>query len=243
MLCLALGLVYAQDTAMHTCPKPSVEGGLSSIVEGMLREGSMPVGDILDVGANTGEMTCLYACVSPLRVVHAIDPSHDLIQKLHCTGSNNIKKVAMTLGRSSINKKPLVDTIDHVLADRRMGFMHLDVEGSELDVLIGGNRVIARDRPLFSVEVHYRERQKLFRGVNALLNHIAALNYSAYVVHEVCGWGTDCRNVLCFPNEKLHTLAYSPIIDISIRSGILVKINTDRQYGSLHITSTSSSLL
>lgn len=211
---MSLFLLSVLHTA-HLCPKPRVEGIFSSIVESMLKEQSMPKGDILDVGANTGEMTCLYACASPTQTIYAIDPSYREIRNLNCEPYKNIKKKVMTLSRSGAN------TIDQVFKETKMGFLHMDVEGNELDLLIGGNNVISRDRPVFSVEVHYM-RQEGTR-IDSLSDHIKHLNYTSYVIHEVCGHGMDCRNILCLPDELLHELAYVPILDVAIRSGIMVE--------------------
>ena len=56
--------------------------------------------------------------------------------------------------------------------DRRLGFAHLDVEGAELDVLRGGALTFAKDRPIFSVEVHVAENATFTRE---LLTHTQSL--------------------------------------------------------------------
>ena len=49
---LSVALSSAQHEHANLCRKPPRESTFNSIVEGLLREGSMPPGDVLDVGAN-----------------------------------------------------------------------------------------------------------------------------------------------------------------------------------------------
>ena len=43
----------------------------SSIMRGLLVEGNVPAGSLVDAGANTGNKACHYAAAAPERVVHA----------------------------------------------------------------------------------------------------------------------------------------------------------------------------
>ena len=83
-------------------------------------------------------------------------------------------------------------------AFERLAFGHFDVEGAEVDLLKGATRVIMRDRPIFTIEtgsasVTYSNALKVLTGIN----------YTGYVVKEQCGVFRSCRNVLCFPVERL----------------------------------------
>ena len=81
-------------------------------------------------------------------------------------------------------------------AGERFAFGLLDMEGSEADALRGAEATIRRDRPVFSVEVGTG------RPANETLPTIHALDYRTFVVEEACGIPM-CRNVLCFPSERL----------------------------------------
>jgi len=75
------------------------------------------------------------------------------------------------------------------------------VEGAELDVLRGGRRVFARDRPLFTTEVHVLLNRSF---TLELVRHIEGLGYTPLLVHnESCGQRTDCRNLVNVPTERL----------------------------------------
>ena len=57
---------------------------------------------------------------------------------------------------------------------------------------------LRQDRPVFTVEVGDR------RNANSkLLAIIASLGYRTYLVNEQCGYNLDCRNLICFPLERL----------------------------------------
>eukprot|EP00308_Calcidiscus_leptoporus_P020243 CAMPEP_0119387502 /NCGR_PEP_ID=MMETSP1334-20130426/100946_1 /TAXON_ID=127549 /ORGANISM="Calcidiscus leptoporus, Strain RCC1130" /LENGTH=50 /DNA_ID=CAMNT_0007409259 /DNA_START=35 /DNA_END=183 /DNA_ORIENTATION=+ len=45
-----------------------------------------------------------------------------------------------------------------------------------------------------------------------------------YVVNEVCGFPTTCRNVLCVPHELVAGLHNSPILDLAVRSGAMTRV-------------------
>ena len=79
----------------------------------------------------------------------------------------------------------------------RLAFGHFDVEGGELDLLAGAQRVIKRDRPVFTIEVGSGGAK--FEVAHKLLSE---MGYLAYTVPEQCGTPKGCRNVLCIPKER-----------------------------------------
>lgn len=66
----------------------------------------------------------------------------------------------------------------------RLGFAHIDVEGSELSVLRGMEKQIRKDKPLFTVEVHVHFKPEFTRDLVAF---IEGLGYDAHLVEESCG--------------------------------------------------------
>merc|ERR1712194_977035 len=67
--------------------------------------------------------------------------------------------------------------------EERLAFAHFDVEGAELDLLMGADMVIQRDQPVFTVEVDVNDRPTLRR----MLEKVEILGYQARIVPEVCG--------------------------------------------------------
>lgn len=54
-----------------------------------------------------------------------------------------------------------VVTIDHVVGDEKVGFIKMDIEGSEFDALHGAESVIVRDKPLLAISVYHRQGDML----------------------------------------------------------------------------------
>lgn len=67
-----------------------------------------------------------------------------------------------------------VVTLDHTISDQ-VAFIKLDVEGFELDALIGARQTIQRDKPLCAISV-YRKRGDL----------LAIMQYLSQIVPEYC---------------------------------------------------------
>lgn len=130
-----------------------------------------------------------------------------------------------------------VETLDNLFLlhwKSKPAFLHIDVEGYELDVLRGGTKVIAMYHPVFSVEAH------VLTGSFAveLLSFVESLGYSVYMINEVCGVSQDCRNFLCFPHSLINSLKASPNIipalDIAIRTGQMTQVTS----ANLHVKFT-----
>lgn len=91
-------------------------------------------------------------------------------------------------------------TLDARFRQETLAFLHLDVEGAELDVLRGGAAVLARDAPLLSTEVHVFDNVSYTRE---LLQFTHTLGFDAYMIDEDCGTRLDCRNILHVPRATV----------------------------------------
>ena len=115
-----------------------------------------------------------------------------------------------------------VRTIDSLVEEWNspLGFAHLDLEGMEALAVLGMRSTLARDRPVFSMELaaHHPAAETLLRLVQSL-------SYTSYVVQEQCGMRFDCRNVINFPNEHLHNLLDSPTLDLAARYSVIAFVN------------------
>ena len=78
----ALGAAHAQLSGKLLCPKPLAETLLTSIIGGLLLEGRIPPGNVINAGANEGAYACWYAQLAPERLVHAIDPDLGHIENM-----------------------------------------------------------------------------------------------------------------------------------------------------------------
>tara|TARA_B100000683_G_scaffold166601_1_gene160518 strand:+ start:1097 stop:1801 length:705 start_codon:yes stop_codon:yes gene_type:complete len=89
-----------------------------------------------------------------------------------------------------------IHTIDDLVGEQRLALAHLDVEGSEMDALRGGSRVIGRDKPVLTVETFPTYRADAHA---ALQSYLQSIGYRTYVIPEPCG-SHGCRNMLCIPD-------------------------------------------
>lgn len=94
-------------------------------------------------------------------------------------------------------------TIDDVFADQSVAMMHLDMEGYELAALKGGTKVIARDRPILTVETFPKYRPEAH---SLLMQYMQTIGYETHIIPERCG-SHGCRNVLCLPSPVPEGIA------------------------------------
>jgi FkbM family methyltransferase len=216
---------------------------LESLV-GMLfqEDGLMPLGDVLDVGAQFGEQACQFAVLAPERQVYAMDPSPTQVKGImdkfasRLTNLNVIHAgIGQQIGTGVADKhftglKPgdtyPIETMDNVFFDqnRKLAFAHIDVEGREWEVLKGGNKTIHANRPIFTAEVRVHKDPEFTKN---LLSHITdILQYDVYVVDEPCGWPhMDYRNLICFPRHLNPKLRHSNAFNLAAASGAILRVD------------------
>lgn len=222
------------------------------IVSDMFLENLVPGGYVLDAGAHTGENACLYASLAPDRRVLAIEPIEANVAAIQNRGLSNIDVMNAVLAsftgkisldaaalrnttgqqlqgtsRASVNAKSTVrlpaHRVDDLFAQRKLGFVHLDVEGEEINVLKGAMHTLRRDRPIFTAELHVHLNQSQSSALIALGR---AVRHIAYVVENdsggTCGARMDCRNIIFVPSESknVHTA-----LEKYVQRGHLVKVD------------------
>ena len=224
----------------HYPGKP--ERTFNAIVYGLFLGGYLSDGDILDVGAHHGEWACMYACFDQNRIVHAVDPSPKMIKKMRC-GYSNMKKhvyaVSNTTGwlqsldtpwgftdvHNSSTGDVRIQTLDYLFLEEWKSipaFLHIDVEGFELQALQGATKIINQYQPVFAIEAHVVENKAY---TIELLKYVEAFKYSIFMVNEVCGMIQNCRNFICFPSKKRPN-SISPVLDIAFRTKGLLKVTS-----------------
>ena len=178
---------------------------------------------------NIEHIVSLYGNRSNLRTLRAGLGSHDHERTIaQPTGTMvnlraSDKEQAASPDGSIASLKLRILTMDTVFSRERLGFAHIDVEGLELEVLKGGTATLARDRPVFTTEVHVHLDPNY---TTALLAYTAAMDYSAFMVDEPCGARSDCRNVLHLPGERRASLLESPALNLAISSRSLVSVDS-----------------
>ena len=181
----------------------------------------------VDVGANKGVYTLNLAALAPK--VHAFEPHPRLVARLARAVPRHVAVHAMALSDragSQIFRVPLgrrgtsnqrgslnpdgpdkrhvtfpvaVGTLDALdLGD--VGFIKVDVEGTELDVLAGGRDLIARCRPTLLVEIEEIHNR---RPIETALASVTAMGYRGlYLQHGVL------RPLEAFDAERDHRLPF-----------------------------------
>jgi FkbM family methyltransferase len=140
-----------------------------------------PTRSAVDVGANVGSYTI--ALAKQALTVYAFEPEAELANLLRRAAPRNVHvaeealsdqqgtgefHVPLLNGKRAISLGSLVatpgpnyqvrtvttTTLDAVLATEDVGFIKIDVEGHELQVLLGGRELIAQCRPVVLVEAN-----------------------------------------------------------------------------------------
>lgn len=94
----------------------------------------------------------------------------------------------------------LSTTLDNILKDenRQIGLLHVDVEGLELSVLKGAEKIISKDNPVISFEQHISKED-----FQLIYDYLKFHNYKIFMINEVLqDCALDCRNFLAFPSNK-----------------------------------------
>jgi FkbM family methyltransferase len=91
-----------------------------------------------------------------------------------------------------------VTTIDALKFDR-LDFIHLDCEGCEPKVLMGGLHTIQRFKPVIVLEIAHRELARYGCNEKALLALIDSLGYSWRELEKHHGSHLPNRDIICLP--------------------------------------------
>ena len=112
------------------------ERRLRAIVSGLMQEGMLPAGSIVDAGANDGEEACRYAAEQPSRLVHALDPLAANVNATlrRCGGLANLRAAVGGLGSA-----PAVVAVPERLRRMTRGGRQAQVDVSHIEQ--GGSAV------------------------------------------------------------------------------------------------------
>ena len=74
-----------------------------------------------------------------------------------------------------------IKKLDEIKIDNKIGFIKIDVEGHEKNVLEGGREIIKKDKPVLLIEIEEKHTRK---PVEETINFVRSLNYEAYVYNN-----------------------------------------------------------
>lgn len=195
---------------------------------------------IVDVGGNVGTTTLSFAKIAHRGTVHVFEPSPAMLpvlkKNLELSGATNVQVHAIGLSdqpscgrlRVAIAGNPgsahfqagaegddgfpiTVARLDDVLGELpRLDFVKIDVEGLELRVLRGAERLIRRCRPVLLFERNEAAMQRggtsgdeVCAAVTALGYHLAWLDRGRFRDYASAKAARQhLHNVIAFPNER-----------------------------------------
>jgi FkbM family methyltransferase len=218
------------------------------------RAACAPGSTIVEVGANVGTETIGFLdIVGPRGHVHAFEPDPALVARLrsNLAGADTrrlaVHEVALsneegdaffvtTSNGTASGSGHLTDTggvgnlkvplrrLDDVIPDEDVSAIFMDVEGAELRVLLGAQRLLESKRPLVVLEAAELLQARLGSSLQQIRDFLRSIRYSAFVVgryglEELGNAPPPASNWACFPEEKA---ALKRKIDRSILlSGVL----------------------
>lgn len=86
----------------------------------------------------------------------------------------------------TIETVPL-ETLDHIINGQPVAFIKLDIEGAEVEALLGARQTLTRARPIVLVELNARAQRDFGRTCQAVVNTLEPLNYTGYLVEAPTG--------------------------------------------------------
>ncbi len=150
---------------------------------------------IADIGANTGNHSIFFATVLAAKKIIALEPNPTSIfflkEAIIANGLDNIDLSKLGIGIGAVETTARISTgrrghlgsatlntgsgdvpvmpLD-MLVEEKLDLLKIDVESMEIDVLIGAQNIIRRDRPVILVEV-------VDENITSLLDIIVRLGY------------------------------------------------------------------
>jgi FkbM family methyltransferase len=181
-----------------------------------------PSREAIDVGGNWGQYASRIAKLA--RHVVVIEPNPQLAYVLRRTLPANVTVDQIAASTSSgqmtlfvpYNQEALATVEGHDVSDgerikvqtvpiddyanRDIGFVKIDVEGHELDVLAGATRLIGRCRPIFLVEAEERHQNG---ATHRLFAYFAQRDYVGFFVDNYQLHEVSCFDPALFQNPQL----------------------------------------
>jgi FkbM family methyltransferase len=202
-------------------------------------------GNVFDAGCWIGDNSIPWSKMTQ-NLIYAIDPSPRNCSFVKLLAEiNNVSNISIhSFGLSrhdtklstnyDIDHAPFVygiegaNTIDAVAIDsmaeksliENLSCIHLDVEGMESEVILGGMSTINKYNPIISFEQHIETDN--YQGINEMLSKN---NYQTFMINEALyGCRHDCRNFIAIPKRLFRDSLIEDINTFCKTSHILLSI-------------------
>ncbi len=183
-------------------------------------------GVVVDAGASLGDHTCTYArLVGENGMVYAFEPNPLPYQALalNFKDARNVQVIACGLsdraeraivhqednvGASHLATLPIESedgvrcvSLDETLGSiQRLDFIHLDVEGMELNALMGARELLARFKPVIALEINVGHLKRLKIPQSAIWEFLIGVGYRVEEVDPDINPATsEQRDVFAIP--------------------------------------------
>ena len=97
-------------------------------------------------------------------------------------GTATIHKNNLLINKEFITYKVKTERLDDLLANKNIGFIKIDVEGHEKNVLMGSENLIKKNKPILLVEIEERHSKE---KVEDTINFINNLGYKSYFLDKL----------------------------------------------------------
>lgn len=176
-------------------------------------------GCVIDAGAYVGDTFLLLARKHKHRTFYMIEPSQENADFIERVKSSNVRVIRRLVSdkkkqyqghRENMANASYTESTQGIescrvddLIHEKVGIMHYDVEGMELEVVRGSMGLIRKHRPIVIVESLGRHKEKTAEIISLL----KPLGYTSYTIDESCNEFDlldkgKCRNHVFLPERR-----------------------------------------
>jgi hypothetical protein len=120
---------------------------------------------VIDIGAGKGELSLYFAMKSGAEKIIAVEPQDADVEIMHrnmeLNGLNESQRINILKKRIGTGHGPefvAMDLLD--IDERKRGFIKIDVDGYEMDVLASGEHLFSNGYPTLLLETHSAEFER-----------------------------------------------------------------------------------
>jgi FkbM family methyltransferase len=121
------------------------------------------------------------ACGASNRSVNIAFPGHEQRNRRDIEGNSGL---ITCYGTGRVLETTNLQLLDDIVGDRKVFFLDLDVEGMEMEVLFGAQKMIARDRPYIHAEIGLENQRMAGRSKKEVYNMIIGMGYKIKAVQK-----------------------------------------------------------
>jgi len=102
-------------------------------------------------------------------------------EEMYKLGASTIHKKNELNNDTYISKEVEKNKLDNLLENKKIGFIKIDVEGHEKNVIIGASKIIKKNKPVLLVEIEEKHTQD--KVIN-IINFINTFGYKSYFLDK-----------------------------------------------------------